>query len=561
MSTEQFDAIVIGSGMTGGWAAKELTERGLKTLMIERGRMVRHSTDYITEHKPVYDFKFRMLGDKRAYERDYAVQRSSWFFNEGTQHFFVNDRLNPYTTAAGKPFNWIRGHQLGGRSLMWGRQSYRMAPLNFEENARDGHGVDWPIRYPDLAPWYEHVERFIGVSGSPIHHPMSPDGIFQPPYPMNAVEQELQRRLAKLYPDRPLTMARTANLTEPLGQRAPCHYCGICERGCSAGAYFSTQAATLPAAQATGRLTLRTDGIVRRVLMDESGRRAIGVEVLDAQTRRTEQYRARMIFLCASALESVRLLMLSANDQHPRGLANSSGVLGRYIMDHASSDIAMAQVAGPSMPHLTGYRPTPLHVPRFRNVTESRTDYVRGYQLNGGASLVDWQRGAALRGVGAEFKQGLRKTGPWSILLIAQCECLPRSDNRVTLDPKVRDAWDMPVLRMDVAWGENEKIMRKEAGDTCVEMLKAAGYEGVVRVPSDPVPGSAIHEMGGAPMGRDPATSVLDAHNRCHDVSNVFVTDGAAMASSSSANPSLTYMALTARAAAFAAAEFKRGRL
>jgi choline dehydrogenase-like flavoprotein len=561
-NTDAYDAIVVGSGITGGWAAKELTERGLKVLMLERGRMVRHRTDYVTEHLPSYQFKYRMLGNQREYAKDYSVQQSSWFFNEGTQQFFVNDRLNPYTTAPGKPFTWVRGHQLGGRSLTWGRQSYRMAPLNFEENVLDGHGIDWPIRYSDLAPWYEHVERFIGVSGSPINHPMSPDGVYQKPYPMNWAERDLQQRFAKLYKDRPVTMARCANLTEPLADRAPCHYCGICERGCSAGAYFSTQASTLPAAMATGRLTVRTDSIVKKVLVDPATGKATGVQVLDANSRSESTYSARMIFLCASALETVRLLFLSATDQHPSGLANSSGALGRYVMDHVVSDLGAVDLEGPQMPqHLTGYRPVPLHIPRFRNVTEKRTDYVRGYQINAGAYLPDWQRGASMEGIGKDFKNALRKTGKWSLILIAQCECLPSAKNRVTLDPQVRDHWDMPVLRMDVAFGENEMAMRKEAGDTCVAMLKEAGYDGVKRIATTPIPGATIHEMGGAPMGRDRKTSILDQHNRCHDVPNLYVTDGSAMCSSSSANPSLTYMALTARAAAFAAERFKRGQI
>jgi choline dehydrogenase-like flavoprotein len=561
MNEQSYDAIVVGSGITGGWAAKELTERGLKVLMLERGRNVRHRTDYVTEHKPSYDFKYRLLGNKREYAKDFAVQQSSWFFNEGTQQFFVNDRLNPYTTAPGRPFTWVRGHQLGGRSLTWGRQTYRMAPLNFEENALDGHGIDWPIRYPDLAPWYDHVERFIGVSGSPINHPMSPDGIYQKPYPMNWAERELQEKLARIHPDRPVTMARCANLTELLGNRLPCHYCGICERGCSAGAYFSTQASTLPAAMATGRLTVRTDSIVKKVIVDPATGKATGVRVLDANNRVESTYQAKMVFLCASALETVRLLFLSATDQHPNGLANSSGALGRYVMDHVVSDLGAAELDGPSMPHFTGYRPVPLHIPRFRNVTEKRSDYVRGYQLNAGVSLPDWSRGATMEGIGKDFKNTLRKTGKWSMILIAQCECLPSPNNRVTLDPEVRDHWDTPVLRMDVAFGANEAAMRQEAGDTCVAMLKEAGYQGVFRIPTDPIPGATIHEMGGASMGRDKKTSVLDAHNRCHDVPNLYVTDGAAMCSSSSANPSLTYMALTARAAAFAADQFKRGQV
>jgi choline dehydrogenase-like flavoprotein len=561
MTEQTYDAIVVGSGITGGWAAKELAERGLRVLMIERGPEIRHG-DYPTEHAPVYDFKFRLLGDKRRYAERYPHQSSSWFFNEGTERYWVDDVKNPYTTPADKPFSWIRGHHLGGRSLMWGRQSYRWAPRFFEENQRDGHGVDWPIRYDDLDPWYAHVERFIGVSGTPVDHPMAPNGVYQPAYPMNAAEIDLKKRVEHVWPDRVVTMGRAANLTRQLGDdRSPCHYCGPCERGCSVGAYFSTQSSTLPAAVRTGRLTVAYDAIVAKVLTNPEGTRATGVEVMDANTRVKRSYQARMVFLCASAFESVRLLMMSASDRHPAGLGNSSGVLGRYVMDHFVSDLASVSVEAPQYPHLTGYRPMPLFIPRFRNVNEKRDDYVRGYMINSGAAIDDWSRGTRMPGVGAAFKNALRKTGNWSVIMVAQCEPLPLAQNRISLDPDKRDAWGMPALHIDVARGDNDEAMRKEAGDACFEMLNKAGYADVARVPMQPVPGSAIHEMGGAPMGRDPRTSVLDAHSRSHDIPNLFVTDGAAMASASCVNPSLTYMAITARAAAFAAAEAKAGRL
>lgn len=561
MSVKQYDAIVVGSGITGGMAAKELTERGLEVLMIERGPEVKHG-EYPTEHSAVYDFKYRLLGDKRRYEERYPQQSKSWFFNEGTEHFFVDDVDNPYSTPEEKPFNWVRGHQLGGRSLMWGRQSYRWAARNFEENKTDGHGVDWPIRYDDLAPWYEHVEKFIGVSGSPINHEMCPDGVFQPPYPMNVAEQELQRRFKAKWPDRPVTMGRAANLTQPLGEnRYPCHYCGPCERGCAAGAYFSTQSSSLPAAMKTGRLTVAYNSIVCRVMTNEEGTRVTGVETLDAETKEKRTHVAKTVFLCASAFESVKLLLMSANDKHPNGLANSSGKVGKYIMDHCVSDVASVSLPAPLYGHKTGYRPMPLFIPRFKNVEKQEEDYVRGYQINAGAALDDWSRGTRMRGVGANFKHALRKTGNWSLILIAQCEVLPREENQITLNHEQLDAWGLPTLHINVSWGENDEAMRREAGDTCVNMLKEAGYQNVARIPLNPVPGGAIHEMGGATMGRDPRTSVLDAHNRAHDLPNLFITDGAAMASSAAANPSLTYMAMTARAAAFAAEEIKAGRI
>lgn len=545
-----YDAIVIGSGITGGWAAKELTERGLKTLVLERGRHVEHGKDYVTEHLPPYDFKYRLMGDRKLYERDYAVQSQSMFFGEGTQHFFVNDRLNPYSHDTDKPFTWIRGHQLGGRSLLWGRQSYRMSPRNFEENALDGHGVDWPIRYSDLAPWYSHVEKFIGVSGESIGHPMAPDGEFQKPYGMNCIESQFKARMAKSFPDRPVTMARMANLTEALGSRSPCHYCGICERGCSPGSYFSTLSSTLPAALATGRLTVKTDSIVQSLVYDARRNRIAGVRVLDSRSKALHEYRARIVFLCASTFESVRLLLNSANPHFAHGLANSSGTLGKYVMDHFPSEIAVGEIDGPAVPHFTGARPGPLFIPRFRNVAEQRKDYVRGYQMNAGAWPMDWRRGTVAKGVGADFKHSLRKTGQWQMILIAQGECLPRADNSVRLDPTLKDAWGIPSVRIDVTYGANEAAMRKDASAECLSMLQAAGLQNARLIPIPAIPGGAIHEMGGARMGRDRETSVLNGFNQSHDIPNLFVTDGAAMTSSSSANPSLTYMALTARAPA-----------
>ncbi len=558
MAKIRYDAIVIGSGITGGWAAKELTERGLRVLMLERGRAVEHGRDYTTEHATPYNFKFRLLGDKLRYARDYGVQSSSTFFNEATEHFFVNDRLNPYSHDPQKPFTWIRGHQLGGRSLMWGRQSYRMAPLNFQENAQDGHGCDWPIRYEDLAPWYSHVEKFIGVSGSAIRHPMSPDGEFQPAMPMNIVERGFAERAAKLFADRPVTMSRLANLTQPLNGRAPCHYCQYCERGCSVGAYFSTQSGTLPAARATGRLTVATDSIVHSIIYDERKNRARGVRVIDANTKATREYEAKLVVLCASAFESVRILLNSATPRFPDGLANSSGTLGRYIMDHAASNLVTTQVDGPAVPNYSGGRPGPLHIPRFRNVHERRSDYVRGYQYNGAAFPLGWQRGMQAEGIGASFKHSLQRPGPWQLILVAQCEALPRAENHIRLDTHLKDAWGIPALHIDMTWGANEAAMGKEATATAVEMLEACGYKNVGVVPLPVVPGSAIHEMGGARMGKDPRTSVLNAFNQTHDIPNLFVTDGAAMSSSSSANPSLTYMALTARACAHAVEALKR---
>ena len=558
MSNTEYDAIVVGSGISGGWAAKELTERGLRTLLLERGRPVRHGLDYVTEGKPVYDFPFRLQGDRHRYAADKPVQSRSPFVTEATDHFFVDDSRNPYTTPADRPFTWIRGHQLGGRSLTWGRQSYRMSARNFEDNARDGFGVDWPIRYADLAPWYEHVERFIGVSGEILGNPMAPDGIFQPPLPMNAPESDFAARVARAFPGRVVTMARAANLTEPRGARAPCQMRNACARGCSWGGYFSTLSSTLPAAQATGRLSVRTNAIVHSVIYDARRRRAAGVRIIDAETRKTSEVRARVVFLCASAFESVRILLNSTSREFPDGLANSSGTLGRYIMDHCASDLGFAEVDGPQLSYYSGARPVPLLIPRFRNVEDAQKDYVRGYQMHAGASPSGWDRGIYAHGVGAALKSALRQTGPWSLFLIAQLEMLPQAGNRISLDPGTHDAWGMPALRVDVGYGPNEAAMRREASATVAEMFEAIGYRNHRIIPLQPVPGEAVHEMGGARMGRDPKTSVLNAWNQAHDVPNLFVTDGAAMASSSSANPSLTYMALSARAASHAVDLLKR---
>jgi choline dehydrogenase-like flavoprotein len=557
MTDQIFDAIVVGSGITGGLAAKELTEKGLSVLMIERGRDQKHG-DYPTEHVPVSDFKFRLMGDRRNPGASAITGQ-----NEASERFFAPQSDHPFTVAEGTRFSWVRPGTLGGKSLTWARQSFRMAPLNFEENAADGHGVDWPLRYSDLAPWYEHVERIAGISGQAESNPMAPDSIFQPPMPMNAYERELKERIEKAFPDRTLSHGRVANLTKDLGDRQACHYCGPCERGCSAGAYFSTQSSTLPAAQATGRLTVMTGGLVSRVLTNDAGTRATGVETIDIKTRQKKNVQARIIFVCASTLESVRLLFLSASKAHPGGLGNRHDVLGRYIMDHQISEPVVTILPPNGIANYGGSRPSALFMPRYVNTGGRKEAYLRGFQLNAVVSPTNWSRALTFpgMGIGANLKKQLKSTGPWMLLLVAQCETLPRLDNRVTLDPVVKDPWGLPVLHMNVTWGENDKLMREQAAVSLADMLTAAGYKGTMRIPGDSVPGAVIHEMGGAVMGNDPKTSVLDKHNRLHDIPNLFVTDGAAMPSCSQANPSLTFMALTARAATFAADALKAGRL
>jgi choline dehydrogenase-like flavoprotein len=552
---EEFDAIVVGSGIAGGWAAKELTERGLRTLVLERGTEYEHRTDYVTEHKRNWEFPLR---DRRLPPEvagsDFPVQSRTSQFRESTKHVFISDRAHPYEEEA--PFTWIQGGRVGGRSTMWGRQVYRWSDLDFEANLKDGHGVDWPIRYADLAPWYAHVERFIGVSGQPERLPQLPDGEFQAPMAMNAGEKVLKASVERAFPERRVTIGRAAVLTEPIGDRAPCHYCGPCMRGCSTGSYFSSQASTLPAARKTGRLTLRPNALVHSVLHDPATNRATGVRYLDARTRETHDVFARVVFLAASTLGSTRILLNSTSARFPTGLANSSGELGHNLMDHHFQVGARGELEGHLDRYYQGNRPNGIYVPRFRNLRDPGSDrlgFVRGFGYQGGASRRDWTRGSTEEGVGVELKRRLRDPGSWTINLGAWGEHLPRRENYALLSEK-KDEWGLPVLRIRAVYGDNERAMRADARAQAEAMLQAAGCTNVVgrdALTADGYgaePGLCIHEMGTARMGRDPRTSVLNAYNQAHDVPNLFVTDGACMTSSSCVNPSLTYMALTARA-------------
>jgi choline dehydrogenase-like flavoprotein len=553
-----FDAIVVGSGITGGWAAKELTERGLRVLMLERGKPIEHG-DYPAEHQPPWELPFRGLGDRRRVSSDYAVQSYQSDVEEGNLAFWANDREEPYQSDPEGPFRWIRTSCLGGRSLVWGRQVYRWSDLDFEANARDGHGVDWPIRYRDLAPWYDHVESFIGVSGQAEQLPHLPDGVFQPPMELNCVERHAKARIEAAFPGRRLTIGRAAILTRPHLGRAACHYCGPCWHGCSTGSYFSTQSSTLPAARATGRLEVRTHAVVARVLHDPARRRATGVEVIDAHTRERREFRARLVFLCASTLGTAQILLNSRSESAPDGLANSSGALGRHLMDHVFGPAAFGLVPGFDAEEPRGSRPNGIYVPRFRNLGEGDAEFLRGYGFQGAALRPGWNRAAHMPGFGRALKAELRRPGPWVFMLGGFGECLPYAENRVTLEPEKRDPLGIPQLRVRLRFGENEQRMARDMADQAVAMLEAAGAVGVSARRDLELGGSAIHEMGTARMGRDPRTSVLNAHNQCHDVPNLFVTDGSAMSSSACQNPSLTYMALTARAAAHAAQELTRG--
>ena len=559
---EVFDAIVVGSGMSGGWALKELCEKGLRTLVLERGRMVEHAVDYVTEKKPPWELPHRGRVPPALAESEYPVQSKTYIFSEATRHYFMNDREHPYVQE--EPYTWIQANVVGGRSLMWARQSYRFGPQDFLANIEDGHGVDWPIRYDDLAPWYDYVEGTIGVSGQAEGLPHLPDGIMQPPMEMNAVEKVAKARIEAAFPGRIMTIGRSAVLTRPLGDRAACHYCGWCERGCSTGSYYSTQSVALPAARRTGNLTLRPHSMATYVEYDETRGRATGVRIIDTETGEELRFRARLIFLCASSMNTARIMLLSRSRSFPGGIGNTSGVLGHYLMDHHYHVGASGSFDGYEDRYYQGNRPNGIYIPRFRNLDEAtrHPDFVRGYGFQGSARRQGWNRGSQASGLGIELKERLREPGPWGMSLGGFGEVLPRFDNYCELDDGVKDAWGVPVLRFHVTRDANDRAMRKDMMATAAEMLEAAGARDIQAYDHyQDAPGLGNHEMGAARMGRNPDTSVLGAFNQCHDVPNLYVTDGACMTSSACQNPSLTYMALTARACDHAVRELERGAL
>ena len=558
VQSETFDAIVVGSGISGGWAAKELTERGLRVLMLERGKNVEHIKDYGNALKAPWEYPHRG-GRTQAMEEAYPVLKRDYPLNEKNLDWWASDKDSPYTEI--KRFDWYRGYHVGGRSLLWGRQSYRLGDLDFDANAREGIAVDWPIRYKDLAPWYDHAERHAGISGSREGLPQLPDGQFQPAMPLNCVEEIIAGRVASKFSGRRIIPGRVANLTQNLPGRGACQYRNGCWLGCPFGAYFSTQSSTLPPAKATGRLTLKTFAIVTDLVYDRDRKRARSVRVLDAVTGQTTEYSARVIFLCASALNSTWILMRSATDVWPGGLGSSSGELGHNLMDHHFRCGANGDFAGHEDRYVFGRRPTGFYIPRFRNLTGERRDYLRGFGYQGSASRQGWERAVAELGVGGAFKDQMAQPGPWRIGATAFGEMLPNHANRISIDTARMDKWGLPVLAIDCATGENERLMRRDMMNDLAEMLEAAGATDVSVYDNEYAPGMGIHEMGTARMGRDPKTSVLNGRNQVWDCQNVFVTDGACMTSSACQNPSLTYMALTARAAAFAVEELKRGNL
>ena len=561
-SSEIADVIVVGSGISGGYAAKELTESGLNVLLLERGYDLQHGAGYVTERMENWEFPARNSKGSKIHKERYNVQSRTYAFGEHTEHFFIDDSENPYVEI--DPFTWIRADVVGGRSLLWARQCYRWGPQDFEANLKDGIGTDWPIRYEEIAPWYDYVEGFIGITGQPERLRQCPDGVFLPPMSLNWGERRVRDALKEHFDDRLLTIGRAAVLTQPHLGRAGCHYCGRCYRGCSAGAYFSSLSSTLPAAMATGRLTLKPESIVHSVIYDEVAGKATGVRYIERSTGIMREAYARVVFLCASALGTTQIMLNSQSSRFPDGLANDSGVLGHYLMDHHFLTGATGDLPGGEDRYFQGIRPNGIYIPRFRNLTREtqRSDYLRGFGYQGEAYRPSWSR--SVSGFGVDLKRVLRTPGPWKMNLEGFGEALPNFDNYVELDDSITDAWGIPVLRIRCKWGENEFTMREDMKLSAAEMLDAAGAKNIQTFDyytddgHGAEPGLGIHEMGTARMGRDPSTSILNAHNQCHSVPNVFVTDGACMTSSACQNPSITYMALTARAASYAVDELKR---
>jgi choline dehydrogenase-like flavoprotein len=553
-SSNTFDAIVVGSGISGGWAAKELCEKGLQTLLLERGRNVEHIKDYTDTEKDPWQLKHHnnlTLEDKT----NSPIQSECYAYDEVSKKFFVNDLENPYTQK--KPFKWIRGNHVGGRSLMWGRQCYRLSELDFESNAKDGFGVDWPIRYKDIAPWYSYVEKFAGISGTRDNLTMIPDGEFQTPMEMNCVETMMRDNL-KTKMGRPMVIGRVANHTAKIGTRGPCQFRNKCHQGCPFGGYFSSNAATIPAAAATGNLTLRPNAITTEVIYDKDTKRAKGVRIMDAETKQYEEYYAKIIFLNASTLGTTHILLNSVSDAFPTGLGNSSDQVGRNLMDHHYGVGAYGSFDGFQDKYTFGRRPNGIYIPRFRNLDGGNSaGYVRGFGYQGGAS-----RGRATsEGIGIELKEAVTEPGNWGVWIGSWGEMLPYEDNRATLNKEKTDKWGLPTLDIDCEFKENEFAMRKDMRNAGAEMLEAAGLKNVGSFDDLPAPGFCIHEMGTARMGHDPKTSVLNKWNQMHDVQNVFITDGSCMTSSACQNPSVTYMALTARAVDHAVLELKKGNI
>lgn len=562
-----FDAIVVGSGMSGGWSAKELTERGLKVLVLERGAEIRPERDY-TDRIPPWERPNldRIPEDEIAEHYPKQYGGVAYAIKETTKHFWVKDSEHPYEEAEGTSYDWLRGYHTGGRSIMWSRQAYRLAPQDFEANLQEGVGVDWPIRYDDIAPWYDHVERFAGIAGTAERLPQLPDGVFQPAFAFTCAEEEFKARVEAAFPGRNVIPARVAHITEPTEEqaglgRSRCRVRNRCEHGCIFKAYFSSVNATLPAAERTGNLTMVHNAIVQSVDYDPEAARVTGVRVIDAETGGRTTYTARVVFLNASTIASAMILLQSTSEAFPNGLANRSDQVGRNLMDHISGAGASGLLHGFEDKTVFGRRPGGIYIPRYANITENDKPYRRGFGYQGSGTPVGGP-GGRTPGIGRAFKEAHRQPGPWRIGIGAFGEQLPDPENRVTLHPTRRDKWGNPIAVFRVTYSENAHIMMEEARKDAIAMLEAAGCTDIRSSPVELTkPGNRIHEMGSARMGRDPATSVLNGWCQAHDVENLFITDGSFMTSAACQNPSLTYMAFSARAANYAADLMADGRL
>jgi len=562
---ESYDAIVVGTGISGGWAAKELCENGLKTLVLERGRMVTHRDDYETANLDSWDFPNAGQPTQEMIAKQEKQNRTGYTTNAASHMWFVNDLEHPYNEI--KRFDWMRGYHVGGRSLQWGRHSYRWSDIDFKANLNDGHGVDWPVRYKDIAPWYDKVESYIGVTGETLGLPQLPDGQFEPMMELNCVEQHVREKVAENFDGRVITAGRVAHINSDKqfdgDGRTRCQFRNRCIRGCPFGAYFSSLSSTLPAAEATGNMTLRPDSIVHEVIYDADTKRATGVKVIDRVTKETHEFKAKIIFLCASAIASTSILMQSKSDRFPNGMGNDSDQLGRNIMDHHLGVGAEGKFDGFEDKYYKGRKPNGIYVPRFRNLggDTNRKDYTRGFGYQGGASRGNWDETIAELSHGKDLKEAILKPGGWTFGMGGFGEVLPYEDNRFTLDYDKKDQWGLPTATFDAEFKENELNMRKDMMQSAVDMLTKAGLRDVEPYDKETALGLGIHEMGTARMGRNRKTSVVDGNNALHDVPNVYVTDGSFMTSAACVNPSLTYMAFTARAANHAAAQLKKGNI